>query len=70
MLTEIFDKIEESLKSNKDISFNVKISFLEVYNENLIDLLNDDKLHMDVLEDPEKGTLISNLTEVLVKTKE
>jgi len=46
------------------------MSFLEVYNEQLIDLLNEEKLPLEILEDKERGTLVSNLTEVIVNSKE
>ena len=43
-------------------SLIIKLSFLEVYNEILIDLISDSKEYLDIMEDPEKGTVVSNLT--------
>ncbi len=45
------------------------MSFLEVYNEKIIDLLNDEKMPLEILEDKVLGTKISNLTEIYVSSQ-
>jgi hypothetical protein len=50
-----------------------KVSFLELYNEELKDMLNPDYSNDKVLqirEDPIKGVYIPGLTEEVVKTRE
>jgi len=44
------------------------MSFLEIYNETIRDLLSqsDDK-HLDLREDPVKGIQVNNLNEIMVK---
>ncbi|KAF9617919.1 hypothetical protein IFM89_039171, partial [Coptis chinensis] len=44
--------------------FSIKISGLEIYNENVRDLLNSDSGHnLKFLDDPEKGTVVEKLVE-------
>ncbi len=64
-LKYLFENIE-NITSDKLV--NVKLWYLEIYNECLRDLIkpnNDDNI--DIREDPQRGTLISGITEVLVK---
>ena len=39
----------------KGVKYKVSVSFLEVYNENIRDLLNDSEEYLDLREDPIKG---------------
>ncbi|GMN46389.1 hypothetical protein TIFTF001_015580 [Ficus carica] len=48
--------------------FNIKISGLEIYNENVRDLLNSDSgRNLKLLDDPEKGTVVEKLVEETAK---
>ncbi|KAM6569216.1 hypothetical protein CsatB_017201 [Cannabis sativa] len=48
--------------------FNIKISGLEIYNENVRDLLNTDSgRNLKLLDDPEKGTVVEKLVEETAK---
>lgn len=49
--------------------FLVRCSYLEIYNEAILDLLgsNHDEKH-DIKEDPDRGIYVKNLTTVIVKT--
>jgi len=60
---EMFRKIEEQ-KKNKE--FKILMSYLEIYNENIRDLLiqTNDKV-LEIREDSLKGMVVSNLTEVI-----
>ncbi len=44
------------------------VSFLEVYNENIRDLLSDVEEYLDLREDPIKGPVVSGITEVETKS--
>eukprot|EP00440_Ansanella_granifera_P058040 gb/GFBE01062913.1/.p1 GENE.gb/GFBE01062913.1/~~gb/GFBE01062913.1/.p1 ORF type:complete len:972 (+),score=206.26 gb/GFBE01062913.1/:1-2916(+) len=44
--------------------FEVKCSFVEVYNENVRDLLNPDGDFLDIREDPVKGMCVAGISEV------
>ncbi|XP_060073032.1 kinesin-like protein KIF11 [Ylistrum balloti] len=64
--------IFEQLKT-QDVEFSVRVSFLELYNEELFDLLGsgDDALRLRIYEDStKKGSVIINgLEEVVVRSK-
>ena len=42
----------------------VTVSFLEVYNENIRDLLSDVEEYLDLREDPMKGPVVASITEI------
>ena len=81
-LNELFNKITEY---SSDREYKIKISYLEIYNENIRDLLrfannnynngyiNSNNVNntlneelLDLREDPIKGIIITNITELLV----
>ena len=52
-----------------DTKFLVRCSYLEIYNEGILDLLgNDHTAKHDVKEDPDKGIYVQNLTNIIVKS--
>ena len=55
-------------KLNKDYfddDYEIKVSYIEIYNENVIDLLNNENenLSLMIIEDPNKGVYVPNLKE-------
>ncbi|OWM84067.1 hypothetical protein CDL15_Pgr009314 [Punica granatum] len=60
---DIYKHIEE----NPDKQFVLKMSALEIYNENVHDLLNLESGSLRLLDDPEKGTIVDKLIEEIVK---
>jgi len=56
-------------RSHPDKHFVIKVSYLEVYNETLKDLLSDEENIVDIRED-NKGVVVSGITEVTVTTPE
>jgi hypothetical protein len=46
------------------VLYKVSVSFLEVYNENIRDLLSDAEEYLDLREDPIKGPVVAGITEV------
>ena len=59
--------------ADKGIKFLVRCSYLEIYNENILDLLSHtnkkDQQHLQIKEDPNKGGLyVKDLTTVIVKS--
>jgi kinesin family protein 18/19 len=61
---ELFKKIDDQRK-NKD--FKILMSYLEIYNENIRDLLiqNSDYRSLDLREDATRGIIVNGLTEVI-----
>ncbi|CBZ50291.1 hypothetical protein NCLIV_007650 [Neospora caninum Liverpool] len=66
-LRDLFTRIEKQTE-NKD--FLVKCSFLEIYNENVRDLLDIRNETCEVREDPGKGISIAGISETEVRTAE
>lgn len=46
------------------VQYKVTVSFLEVYNENIRDLLSDVEEYLDLREDPIKGPVVASITEI------
>ena len=46
--------------------FQIRLSYLEIYNEMIRDLINTNTEIMDVREDPVKGIIVAGLSEVHV----
>jgi kinesin family protein 18/19 len=62
-LRDLFKLSERSGKEN-GTKFRVTVSFIEVYNENIRDLLSTGDDYLDLREDPIKGPVIAGVTEV------
>lgn len=65
----IFGCIDAATEGKK---FLVRCSYLEIYNEKILDLLGEkkDDSALDVKEDPEKGIYVKGLTQVITKSVE
>jgi len=50
--------------SKHGVQYKVTVSFLEVYNENIRDLLSDVEEYLDLREDPIKGPVVASITEI------
>lgn len=61
-LNELFEEITRT-KSNRDVT--VRVSYLEVYNENIRDLLSSEDTNLDLREDPVKGNCVAGITEII-----
>lgn len=59
----LFEKI---LNDQLNKSFEIKISYLEIYNEQVIDLLSKRTLSLMIIEDPVKGIIVPDLSEYSV----
>jgi kinesin family protein 18/19 len=62
-LQELFNKIS----SNSMIrDYNVKLLYIEIYNENIRDLLSNTDEYLDLREDHNKGLIVSGVNELNV----
>ncbi|OJJ51038.1 hypothetical protein ASPZODRAFT_11884 [Penicilliopsis zonata CBS 506.65] len=65
---DLFERIENS--TNPDISYNVRVSYFEVYNEHVRDLLvprTETPYYLRIRESPSDGPYVKDLTEVTVR---
>lgn len=65
MVLTLQDLFHEVATQKDDRLFEVKCSFLEVYNENVRDLLRPDADYLDIREDPVKGMCVAGISEVV-----
>ena len=66
-LKEIFEQI----KKDKDIiESQIGVSFIEIYNESINDLLDNSKVNLDLRETTNKEVIVNNLTEIKIKNHE
>ena len=65
-LNELFNKI----KSYPEREYTVKLWYLEIYNENIIDLLVNNSDNLELREDPNKGLIVNGITEMVPKSSE
>ncbi|XP_074602042.1 osmotic avoidance abnormal protein 3-like isoform X2 [Brevipalpus obovatus] len=63
IIPRAFEHIFEAIASTADTKFLVHASYLEIYNEEIRDLLGDDpKRKLELKESPEKGVFVSGLS--------
>ncbi|KAM7272155.1 hypothetical protein ACFE04_026818 [Oxalis oulophora] len=62
---DIYDYIEK----HDEREFILKFSAIEIYNEAVRDLLSTDSTPLRLLDDPERGTVVERLTEVVLSSK-
>lgn len=66
-IKEIFRLLDEDKTITK---YTLKASYLELYNEQVNDLLNANNKNLEIRESAQKGVFVNNLTEVLVTNTE
>jgi kinesin family protein 5 len=67
MVRTVFNKIDNS---SENIEFTVKVSMLEIYLENVKDLLNPIKDRLVIKQDPKLGIFIPDMTEKYISCPE
>jgi len=68
-IEELFKSIEEY---SNERDYMLKVSYVEVYNENIKDLLIDrsDGDYLDLREDAVKGVMVAGVTEIMTTNVE
>ncbi|XP_010487614.1 PREDICTED: kinesin-like protein KIN-12C isoform X1 [Camelina sativa] len=61
-------KMEEDERRDENLKFSCKCSFLEIYNEQITDLLEPSSTNLQLREDLGKGVYVENLVEHNVRT--
>ncbi|KAI3746631.1 hypothetical protein L6452_09069 [Arctium lappa] len=64
----LFTRIQKDREARREekIQYTCKCSFLEIYNEQILDLLDPSSTNLQIREDTKKGVYVDNLTEVEV----
>ncbi|CAH9134506.1 unnamed protein product [Cuscuta epithymum] len=64
----LFSRIQKEKEARREekIRFICRCSFLEIYNEQILDLLDPSSVNLQIREDTKKGIHVENLTEVEV----
>lgn len=59
----------ETISNEADKTFDIKVSYVEIYNEVIRDLLvsNSKETYLDLRDDPEKGVCLAGVTEFVVQ---
>ena len=67
-----FSHIFECVKASTDVEYLIRCSYLEIYNEEVKDLLGNQKTQAkcELKEDPQKGVFVKGLTDVVVETED
>ncbi|KAG6533292.1 hypothetical protein ZIOFF_007158 [Zingiber officinale] len=61
----LFSRIQKEKEDRRDekLQFTCRCSFLEIYNEHILDLLNPSCVNLQIREDSKKGVYVENLSE-------
>ena len=72
VIPNCFSHIFDFVKASKDVNFLIHCQHLELYNEEIKDLLATDKISskLDLREDPQKGVYVSGITDIPVESLE
>ena len=71
----LFEKIELNKKeninntiinNNDEINYYIKISYIEIYNEIVKDLISENSTSLIIVEDPQKGVICPNAKEIII----
>ncbi|CAI4210233.1 unnamed protein product [Parascedosporium putredinis] len=70
---DLFERIAQARDETPNISYNVRVSYFEVYNEHVRDLLvpvvpNQPPYYLKIRESPTEGPYVKDLTEVPVRS--
>ena len=65
---DIFWKIHLETAMDQNWDFVLKLSYLEIYNEQIRDLLSENQINLQMLEDPIKGPIVQGLLENSIKS--
>ena len=56
------------MQSNKNTTFMVRVSYLQIYNEIITDLLKVGRTSLQIREDKKKGVFVEGLSEWAVRS--
>ena len=63
-----FRDLYQKLNEYKNREYIIKLWYVEIYNENIRDLLNNKNENLELREDPDEGIIINNITEIITNS--
>jgi kinesin family protein 3/17 len=71
VIPNAINHIFETITASSGVEYLVRCSYLEIYNEDIRDLLIDPKLTQkcDIKEDPQKGVFVKGLSDIVVESE-
>ena len=66
LIPRVMADLFEIINSDDELVYIIKVSFLEIYNEKIQDLLDANNTNLKIKEDRLRGIFVHNLTEVVV----
>jgi kinesin family protein 15 len=70
VLEHIFRKLSRAQRASPNFHYICEVSYLELYQEELQDLLSDESKKMELREDLKKGVYVENMTKIAVQSAE
>ena len=65
-----FGELFKKIKNFSDREYLIKLCYLEIYNENIKDLLINNSPNLELREDPNRGLIVNGITEILTNSGE
>ena len=65
-----FGELFKLIKNYSNREYLIKLCYLEIYNENIRDLLINSSANLELREDPNKGLVINGITEIIANSGE
>ena len=62
----LFEKIDQNKNKDINTNYSIKISYIEIYNEIVKDLISENTPSLMIVEDPVKGVICSNVKEIII----
>ncbi len=69
-LADLFNKISKEGAARPQENYEVSMTYLEIYNENIRDLLSGKPDLLDLREDASKGVVVAGITSVQAQSAE
>ena len=63
-----FRDLYQKMNEYKNREYIIKLWYVEIYNENIRDLLNNKNENLELREDPDEGIIINNVTEIITNS--
>ena len=65
-LSDLFELIDQQRIISTTTEFKLKLSYMEIYNEAIRDLLSENEASLEIREDPQKGAHVVGISEMIV----